>query len=283
MMDVYVDLSQLGKIFPTPKGPLCVVKDFNLKIREGQFVCLIGHSGCGKSTVLAMLAGLQDVSEGVLVLAGREVNDPGPDRGVVFQSPCLLPWFSVLKNVLLGVEQVCPDKTNAQREAIARHYLELVGLGDDLHKMPRELSQGMCQRVGIARAFALNPKMLLLDEPFGMLDSITRVQLQQELVQLWESDRKTVLMVTHDVDEAVFLADRVVMMTQGPASRVGRVLNIDLPRPRHREAVLDQPRFYELRGQLIEFLETQNCAPREEPPRQEPAAICALPQSARQI
>lgn len=250
----YVEFTQLTKSF----GSLCVVKDFNLKIPQGQFVCLIGHSGCGKSTVLSMLAGLQDVTTGGVILAGKEVTDPGPDRGVVFQSPCLLPWFSALRNVLLGVNEVFPEKTAAEREAIARHYLELVGLTDDLHKMPAELSQGMRQRVGIARAFALNPKMLLLDEPFGMLDGITRVQLQQELVHLWEHDQKTVLMVTHDVDEAVFLADRVVMMTNGPAARVGRILDIDLARPRSREAVLDDPHFYELRGAIIDFLETNH-------------------------
>jgi nitrate ABC transporter ATP-binding subunit len=256
--DVYVEFTQLTKTFPTPKGPLTVVKDFNLKIPQGQFVCLIGHSGCGKSTVLSMLAGLQDVTSGGVILAGKEVAGPGPDRGVVFQSPCLPPWFSALKNVLLGVNQVFPEKSRAEREAVAKHYLALVGLGDDLHKMPAELSQGMRQRVGIARAFALNPKMLLLDEPFGMLDGITRVQLQQELVRLWEHDQKTVLMVTHDVDEAVFLADRVVMMTNGPEARVGRVLDIDLPRPRDREAVLDNPHFYDLRGQIIDFLETNH-------------------------
>lgn len=253
--NAYIDFSQLGKTFPTPKGPLCVVKDFNLKIRQGQFVCLIGHSGCGKSTVLSILAGLQPATEGVVVLAGKEVTGPGPDRGVVFQSPCLLPWLSAFKNVVLGLAQVMPRASAAERGEIARHYLQLVGLGEDMHKMPSELSQGMRQRVGIARAFALNPKMLLLDEPFGMLDGITRVQLQQELVRLWESDKKTVLMVTHDVDEAVFLADLVVMMTNGPEARVGRVLDIDLPRPRNREAVLDDPHFYRLRGELLNFLE----------------------------
>ncbi|MDX2227081.1 MAG: ABC transporter ATP-binding protein [Verrucomicrobiae bacterium] len=254
--DSYVDFSRLNKTFQTPKGPLCVVRDFDLKIRQGQFVTLIGHSGCGKSTVLSMLAGLQEVSEGVIVMAGKEVTDAGPDRGVVFQAPCLLPWFSALKNVTLGLDQVYPKKTDAEKTALAVHYLELVGLGDDMDKMPSELSQGMKQRVSIARAFALNPKMLLLDEPFGMLDGITRIQLQQELVRLWESDQKTVLMVTHDVDEAVFLSDRVVMMTNGPEATVGKVLTVDLPRPRNREAVLDDPAFYALRGELLEFLES---------------------------
>jgi nitrate ABC transporter ATP-binding subunit len=203
-----------------------------------------------------MLAGLQQVSDGVIILAGKEVAGPGPDRGVVFQAPCLLPWMSALENVVLGVRQVSPGKSRAACRRVAAESLEMVGLGQDLDKMPAELSQGMRQRVGIARAFALNPKMLLLDEPFGMLDGITRIQLQQELVRLWEHDQKTVLMVTHDVDEAVFLADRVVMMTNGPEATVGGVLNIDLPRPRNREAVLDDPYFYDLRGRILEFLES---------------------------
>jgi nitrate ABC transporter ATP-binding subunit len=254
-----VEFSQLGKTFDTPNGPLCVVKDFYLKIPQGQFVCLIGHSGCGKSTVLSMFAGLQEPTEGGIIIGGKDlVTEPGPDRGIVFQAPCLLPWLSALKNVQIGVDQVFPDKPAAEREALARKHLELVGLGDEVHKAPAELSQGMRQRVGIARAFALNPRVLLLDEPFGMLDGITRIQLQQELVRLWEHDQKTVLMVTHDVDEAVFLADRVVMMTNGPDATIGEILEVDLPRPRDREAVLDDAHFYELRGQLIDFLENRS-------------------------
>ena len=252
---VFIDFSQLGKTFSTAKGPFCAVKDFNLKVPEGQFVCLVGHSGCGKSTVLSMLAGLQTPTEGVIVLAGKEVTGPGPDRGMVFQSPCLLPWLSAFNNVLLGIGQAFPQKRAAERAAIAEHFLEMVGLADDTRKMPAELSQGMRQRVGIARALALNPKVLLLDEPFGMLDGITRIELQQELLQIWERDHKTVIMVTHDVDEAVFLADKVVMMTNGPAARVGKIIDIDLERPRNREEVLDDPHFYRLRGELLAFLE----------------------------
>jgi nitrate/nitrite transport system ATP-binding protein len=255
MRDRYIEFSQLSKTFPTPKGPFCAVKDFNLKIRQGQFVCLVGHSGCGKSTVLSMLAGLQTPSEGVMILAGKEVVGPGPDRGVVFQAPCLLPWLSAFDNVLLGIGQAFPGKSRGERAAIARAFLELVGLGADCRKMPSELSQGMRQRVGIARALALDPKVLLLDEPFGMLDGLTRIELQQELLEIWERDHKTVLMVTHDVDEAVFLADKVVLMTNGPAARVGKVIDIDLERPRNREAVLDDPHFYRLRGELLAFLE----------------------------
>ena len=254
--EAYVDFTQLTKTFATAKGPLCVVRKFSLKIPIGQFVCLIGHSGCGKSTVLSILAGLQDATEGGVVLAGKEVRGPGPDRGLVFQAPCLLPWLTARENVLLGVNEVYPGKSARERREIAEYYLTLVGLGEDLHKLPAELSQGMRQRVGIARAFALNPKMLLLDEPFGMLDGITRIQLQQELVRLWEEDKKTVLMVTHDVDEAVFLADRVVVMTNGPEAGVGAIVDIDLPRPRRREHLLDDARFYELRARLLEYLET---------------------------
>jgi nitrate ABC transporter ATP-binding subunit len=264
--EAYVDFTQLTKTFDTPKGPLCVVKKFSLKIPLGQFVCLVGHSGCGKSTVLSILAGLQEATEGGVVLAGKEVTGPGPDRGVVFQAPCLLPWLTARENVLLGINEIYPDKSAKERRGIAEYYLTLVGLGDDLDKLPAELSQGMRQRVGIARAFALNPKMLLLDEPFGMLDGITRIQLQQELVRLWEADKKTVLMVTHDVDEAVFLADRVVVMTNGPEARVGGIIEIDLPRPRRREHLLDDARFYALRAQLLEHLETM-------PGHQEPQAV----------
>lgn len=254
--EAYVDFTQLTKTFATPNGPLCVVRKFSLKIPIGQFVCLIGHSGCGKSTVLSILAGLQEATEGGVVLAGKEVTGPGPDRGLVFQAPCLLPWLTARDNVLLGVSEVYADKNARERREIAEYYLTLVGLSEDLNKLPAELSQGMRQRVGIARAFALNPKVLLLDEPFGMLDGITRIQLQQELVRLWEEDKKTVLMVTHDVDEAVFLADRVVVMTNGPEARVGAIVDIDLSRPRQREQLLDDARFYELRAQLLEYLET---------------------------
>lgn len=254
-MNTFVDFTHLSKTFPTPNGPLCVVRKFDLKIPKGEFVCLIGHSGCGKSTVLSILAGLQEPSEGGVALAGREVTEPGPDRGVVFQAPCLLPWLSALQNVLLGVDQVYPERTAVERREVAARHLELVGLGEDMNKMPAELSQGMRQRVGIARAFALNPRMLLLDEPFGMLDGITRIELQQELVRLWEHDKKTVLMVTHDVDEAVFLADRVVVMTNGPEAHVGAIVDIRLPRPRVREELLESPAFYEYRGRLLEYLE----------------------------
>jgi nitrate/nitrite transport system ATP-binding protein len=254
-MSDYVELSNLTKIYSTPKGPAIIVKDFNLRIKKGEFVCLIGHSGCGKSTVLSMLAGLNEISGGGIILAGKELIGPGPDRGVVFQSPCLLPWLTAFENVMLGVDQVFYTADKQERRQIAEYYLTVVGLGDAMHKQPAELSQGMRQRVGIARAFALKPKMLLLDEPFGMLDSLTRYELQQVLIELWRTNRITALMVTHDVDEALFLADRVVCMTNGPEAEVGDILEVQFPRPRERKAVMEHPDYYKLREHLITFLE----------------------------
>jgi len=251
----YMDISQLEKTFSTPRGPLTVVRDFNLKVRQGEFVALLGHSGCGKSTVLSMLAGLAEPTAGVIVLANKEVSGPGPDRGVVFQSPSLLPWMTAFDNVMLGVQRVFPHATPPQRCAIVTHYLQRVGLGQSLGKMPGELSQGMRQRVGIARAFALAPRMLLLDEPFGMLDQLTRWELQGVLLELWEKQHITAIMVTHDVDEALYLADRVVMMTNGPEARVGEIIEVNFPRPRGRQHLLDDPRYYELRDRLLDFLD----------------------------
>src|SRR5437660_4924282 len=243
-MSDYVELSNLAKIYPTPKGPAVIVRNFNLRIKKGEFVCLIGHSGCGKSTVLSMVAGLNDITGGGIILAGKELVGPGPDRGVVFQSPCLLPWLTAFENVALGVDQVFYTASKQERQQIVEYYLSVVGLADAMHKRPAELSQGMRQRVGIARAFALSPKMLLLDEPFGMLDSLTRFELQQVLIDLWSKDQKTALMVTHDVDEALFRADRIVMMTNGPAAEVGDVLEVRFPRPRNRQEILDRPDYY---------------------------------------
>src|SRR3954469_21839638 len=257
-MSEFLEISQLGKVYDTPKGAAVIVENFDLKIRKGEFVTLIGHSGCGKSTVLSMLAGLTEISSGGVILAGKEVNSAGPDRGVVFQAPCLLPWMTAFENVMLGVDQVYYTADREERRQIAEYYLNVVGLADAMQRYPAELSQGMRQRCGIARAFALSPKMLLLDEPFGMLDSLTPAALQQVLIGLWRKDRKTALMVTHDVDEALFLSDRVVMMTSGPAATVGEILDIPFPRPRNRAAVLEHPQYYELRERLIGFLEAQD-------------------------
>lgn len=253
--DRFVEFSQIVKVYPTPKGPQTVVDGFELKVRKGEFISVIGHSGCGKSTVLSMMAGLTDVTEGVIVLDGREVADAGPDRGLVFQAPSLVPWLSAFDNVMLGVARVFPHASAAERRDTVGYYLNRVGLGSSMQKKASELSNGMKQRVGIARAFALNPKMLLLDEPFGMLDSLTRWDLQEVLMEVWSRSQVTAMMVTHDVDEAILLADRVVMMTNGPRARIGRVMDVPLPRPRTREALLQHPRYYELREELIGFLE----------------------------
>lgn len=249
-----LELFNLTKTYPSPKGPAVIVKDFSLNFAAGEFITLIGHSGCGKSTVLSMVAGLTDITDGSMILAGRETNEAGPDRGVVFQSPCLLPWMSAFDNVMLGVDQVYFTASKTERRELAEYYLTIVGLASAMHKFPGELSQGMRQRVGIARAFALQPKMLLLDEPFGMLDSLTKMELQEVLLDLWRRNKLTTLMVTHDVDEAIFLSDRVVMMTDGPEAEVGDILEIPFARPRNRAAILVDPLYQELRNHLLTFL-----------------------------
>ncbi len=256
-MNKYLEIFRVGKSFRRDSQVTRVVADFNLNVREGEFISLIGHSGCGKSTVLSMVAGLITIDEGGIVLSGREIAGPGPDRGVVFQSPCLLPWLTVLGNVVLAVKCVKPRATRMQLRDTAAYYLELVGLADCLDSKPRELSQGMCQRVGLARAFALDPKLLLLDEPFGMLDSLTRLELQEVLVELVAASKKTTLMVTHDVDESLFLSDRVAMMTSGPEATLGQLVDIPFARPRERRVVLEDPRYDALRDGLLDFLEAQ--------------------------
>jgi nitrate/nitrite transport system ATP-binding protein len=261
-----LELDRLWKTYDTPKGPSTIVKDFSLKLKEGEFATLIGHSGCGKSTVLMMVAGLSDLSKGNMILAGKEAVGPGPDRGIVFQSPCLLPWMTAFENVMLGVNQVYFTASKEERRQMAEYYLSIVGLADAMHKSPGELSQGMRQRVGIARAFALQPKMLLLDEPFGMLDSLTRYELQDVLLELWRRNRITTLMVTHDVDEAVYLSDRVIMMTDGPEAEVGDILSIPFERPRSRKEIMEDPRYYDLREHLITFLnDRSHIRPSREP------------------
>ncbi len=255
-MSAHVHISQLMKAYPKPGGGQSViVQDFNLKIAQGEFVTVIGHSGCGKSTQLMMLAGLTEITEGVIVIGGKEITGAGPDRGIVFQSPSLLPWMTARENVMLGVNQVFFTATKEERRQIVEYYLTVVGLGDAMDKYPGELSQGMRQRVGIARAFALKPKMLLLDEPFGMLDSLTRYELQAVLLELWRKERITTMMVTHDVDEALYLSDRVVCMTDGPEATVGEILSVRFSRPRDRKAVMEHPDYSRLRQELIGFLE----------------------------
>lgn len=269
-MSSYLELFQLSKAY----GPAVIVEDFNLKMERGEFVALIGHSGCGKSTVLSMIAGLTNVTTGGIALSGKEVIDAGPDRGVVFQSPCLLPWLTAIENVLLGIEQVYYTATPKERREIAEYYLSLVGLADSMDKRPAELSQGMRQRVGLARAFALSPKMLLLDEPFGMLDSLTRAELQDVLLEMWQRLKITALIITHDVDEALFLSDRVVCMTDGPRATIGEVLKVPFARPRSRVQLLEDPEYYRCREQLISFLEERSHL-RPLPTPQEPPAPSA--------
>ena len=250
----YLEFFKVSKVYPTAKGPLTVVDEFNLNIKKGEFVSIIGHSGCGKSTVLSMTAGLNAISDGGIVLDRREVAGAGPDRAVVFQAPSLFPWLSAFENVALGVDRVFPHASETERREVVEYYLDRVGLGDALHKKAKDLSNGMQQRVGIARAFALSPKVLLLDEPFGMLDSLTRWELQALLLEVWTQTRVTAIVVTHDVDEAILLADRVVMMTNGPRAKVGHIMPVDLPRPRSRKALVAHPDYYRYREALITFL-----------------------------
>jgi nitrate/nitrite transport system ATP-binding protein len=250
----YLQFSQLKKVYPTPKGPLAVVDGFDLKIRKGEFVTLIGHSGCGKSTVLSMVAGLNEITQGGIILDGQHVVKAGPDRAVVFQAPSLMPWLSAYDNVALGVDRVYPDATAAERRDVAEYYLSRVGLGDSMHRMAADMSNGMKQRVGIARAFALSPKLLLLDEPFGMLDSLTRWELQDVLMDVWVRTKVTAICVTHDVDEAILLADRVIMMSNGPNAKIGNIMDVDLPRPRSRRELLAHADYYAYREELLGFL-----------------------------
>ena len=252
-MDRYLRIDNVGMAFDTRKGSFVALDRIDLTIRKGEFVALIGHSGCGKSTLLNLVAGLLSPTEGGILLAEREIAGPGPDRGVVFQNHSLLPWLTCFDNVYLAVERVFPEKKALLKERTHR-ALAMVGLTAAEAKYPHEISGGMKQRVGIARALAIEPKVLLLDEPFGALDALTRANLQDELVRIVENTHATVLMVTHDVDEAVLLSDRVVMMTNGPAARIGGVVEVDLPRPRERLELASSRRYMELRTTVLDFL-----------------------------
>lgn len=254
----YVEIANLTKAYPNPYGePVKVVDEFNLILRRGEVVSIIGHSGCGKSTVLTMVAGLNDITSGAIVVAGREIDGAAPDRAVVFQSPCLLPWMTAFQNVMLGINQVYPHGTKGERRQICEYYLNAVGLAESMHKFPREMSGGMQQRVGIARAIALKPRMLLLDEPFGRLDSLTRMELQDVILGVLDREQITTMVITHDVDEAIYMSNRICMMTNGPAATVGQVLEIPFERPRNRKRLLEHPDYYEFRAALIAFLERQ--------------------------
>jgi nitrate/nitrite transport system ATP-binding protein len=250
-----LEISSLTKTFQTPSGPHVAVKNFRAWIQPGEFVSLLGHSGCGKSTVLAIVAGLQNATEGGVIIDGKEIDGPGLDRALVFQSPSLLPWMTAFENVFLAARQAHPQKSRREQRDLAMKYLEMVGVAEYATQMPPELSQGTQQRVAIARAFSLEPRFLLLDEPFGMLDSITRFELEDLLLDLWEQEPKTVILVTHDVDEALHLSDRILLMTDGPEARLGMELNITLPRPRSRRAAVENREYFRLRGEVIRFLE----------------------------
>ena len=251
----YVLLENVHKVFDTRGGQFVALRDVNLTVRQGEFVSIIGHSGCGKSTLLNLISGLSEASGGVLVCAGREIAGPGPDRSVVFQNHSLLPWMTCFENVYLAVERVFGDKeSKADLQRRSNEALALVGLEAAAQKYPHEISGGMKQRVGIARALSMQPKVLLLDEPLGALDALTRSHLQDEILRIVAATGCTTIMVTHDVDEAVLLSDRIVMMTNGPAATIGQILNVDLPRPRSRLQLVDEPRYQGLRSEVLKFL-----------------------------
>ena len=254
MQSRHLELSQVGIDFPTPKGPFTALTDVNLKIAKGEFISLIGHTGCGKSTVLNIVAGLHTATTGGVILDGAEVREPGPERAVVFQNHSLLPWLSVYKNVELAVKQTQKNKSKKEIRDWVLHNLELVHMTHALDKLPSEISGGMKQRVGIARALAMEPKVLLMDEPFGALDALTRAHLQDSLMEIHADLGNTVIMITHDVDEAVLLSDRIVMMTNGPAATVGEVLDVKLERPRDRLALADNPEYNHYRHEVLTFL-----------------------------
>ena len=247
-------IENVSKVYPTPKGPYTVLEAIDLTVYEGEFVCVIGHSGCGKSTLLNMVAGFNKPTEGEVRLRGSRITKPGPDRMMVFQNYALLPWKSAFDNVYLAVNSAYPDKSKAQKKAIVDEHLAMVGLTEAANKRPSQLSGGMKQRVAIARALAIRPEVLILDEPFGALDAITKEELQEELLQIWREHRVTVLMITHDIDEALFLCDRLVMMTNGPHATIGEIMDIPFPRPRDRAAIMEDPQYYELRNHALDFL-----------------------------
>ena len=250
----FLVFDNLSKVYPTPTGDYSVLEGINLTIQEGEFVCVIGHSGCGKSTLLDMVAGFRQPTQGQVRLRSEPIQAPGPDLMVVFQNYALLPWLTAYENIYLGVEAVFPGHAAAAKKQIVMAHLELVGLAEAAHKKPAALSGGMKQRVCIARALALRPQVLILDEPFGALDTITREELQEQLLKIWQDHQITVMMITHDIDEALFLADRIVMMTNGPGAQIGEVLELPFGRPRQRSRLMEQPEYYDLRNYALDFL-----------------------------
>ncbi|MGJ7460878.1 ABC transporter ATP-binding protein [Halomonas sp. MA07-2] len=256
MSHAFVEVQQAAKRFPGDRGEedLTVFENVSFSLEKGEFVCIIGHSGCGKSTIMNALAGLDSLSDGAMIMDGREINGPGLERGVVFQNYSLLPWLSALENVRFGVRARWREWNEAKVTEHSLAYLEMVGLKGVEDRKPAQLSGGMRQRVSIARAFATKPELLLLDEPFGALDALTRGVIQDELVKIWSQDRQTVFMITHDVDEAILLADRIFLMTNGPQARIAEAVEIDLPRPRARAEIVKHPHFYLIRNYLVDFL-----------------------------
>ena len=252
----FLQVDHVSKYFPSPTGgePVCVFKDVTIKVDKGEFVTVIGHSGCGKSTLLNIIAGLETMTEGGVLLNGREITGPGLDRMVVFQNFSLMPWMTVFENIRLAVKAAHPDWEREQIVAHVERYVELVGLKGAEDKRPTALSGGMKQRVGLARAFSTEPKVLLLDEPFAQIDALTRGVIQEELIQMWTTSRNTVFMVTHDVDEAILLSDRIMLMTNGPCARIAEIIDVTIPRPRSRETVIEHPHYYKIRNHVIHFL-----------------------------
>jgi bicarbonate transport system ATP-binding protein len=250
----FLVIDNVTKVYQTSKGPFTVLDGINLTINEGEFICLIGHSGCGKTTLLNMVSGFNTPSTGEVRLQGKPITKPGPDRMVVFQGYALLPWMTVTENVYLAVDAVFPNKPENEKREIVREHLAMVGLSEAAEKKITQISGGMKQRVSIARALSIRPNLLILDEPFGALDAITKEELQEELLKIWNDKRCTVLMITHDIDEALFLADRLVMMTNGPHAKIGEVMNIPFPRPRDRARIMEDPEYYDLRNYALDFL-----------------------------
>ncbi|WP_094511336.1 nitrate ABC transporter ATP-binding protein [Synechococcus sp. MW101C3] len=252
--EAFLRFENVSKVYPTAKGPYPVLDGVDLNINQGEFMCVIGHSGCGKSTLLNMVSGFATPTEGRVVLHGNPITRPGPDRMVVFQGYALLPWMTAYDNVYLAVESVRPELSEREKREITREHLAMVGLSEAAEKKITQLSGGMKQRVAIARALSIRPEVLILDEPFGALDAITKEELQEELLTIWNTQKCTVLMITHDIDEALFLADRLVMMTNGPAAKIGEIMEINFPRPRNREEIMEDPLYYDLRNQALDFL-----------------------------
>lgn len=250
----FLKIDRVTKVYPTADGPATILDGIDLTVHEGEFICLIGHSGCGKSTLLNMVSGFNTPTSGTVKLQDKLITEPGPDRMMVFQNYCLLPWLTAYENIYIAVDSVYPSYTDAQKKEIVREHLNMVGLAEAADKKPGQLSGGMKQRVAIARALAIKPQLLILDEPFGALDAITKEELQDELLAIWREHQVTVLMITHDIDEALYLADRLVMMTNGPAAKIGEVLDIPFERPRNREKIMESETYIDLRNYALDFL-----------------------------